>query len=500
MAAAYLSKIQSLQPRRFSVLIGAQPRRVATALALTAALVASAATQAKAATMFYIRGGGNGHGIGMSQYGSYGYALHGKDYRWILAHYYQGTSIGRTNPTRTVRVLLQTGAAAFSGANSAGTKQLEANKTYSVTANADGTLTLHKPSGKKLGTFQAPLNVTGPGPLDVGGLGLYRGSLVLRPDGSGGVQTVEALGLDDYVRGVISAEMPSSWSPEALKTQAVAARTYAITTDVQGQDFDVYPDTRSQMYRGIAAETAQTDAAVAATRGQVVTYGGKPVVTYFSASSGGYTENIENVWLGATPEPWLKGVPDPYDGVAGNPYHRWGSDLSIASASASLKAYLKGSLIGIRITKHGVSPRILTAQVLGTKGSTSVTGVQLQQAFGLLTTYAAFTTITTLPGRAPATVAARNRVPNGSAQSQAVVALVPLVKNLVAGAALGIHGNVYPAVKGVSVSIQRLVSGSWRTVTHDSTDAHGAYDLALQSSGSYRIVYRGIDGPAIAIS
>ena len=70
--------------------------------------------------MFYIRGGGNGHGIGMSQYGAYGYALHGKDYRWILAHYYQGTALGQTDPSRIVRVLLATGPVSFSGATRAG--------------------------------------------------------------------------------------------------------------------------------------------------------------------------------------------------------------------------------------------------------------------------------------------------------------------------------------------------------------------------------------------
>ena len=91
--------------------------------------------------------------------------------------------------------------------------------------------------------------------------------------------TVDAVGLDDYVRGVIAAEMPSSWSPEALKTQAVAARTYAITTNVGGGFYDLYPDTRSQMYRGVSAETPATDAAVAATAGQVVTYNGTPAVT-----------------------------------------------------------------------------------------------------------------------------------------------------------------------------------------------------------------------------
>ena len=455
---------------------------------------------AHAATMFYIRGGGDGHGIGMSQYGSYGYALHGKRYPWILAHYYQGTQLGHTNPRRVVRVLLSTGSASFSGATAAPNKQLQPGRTYSVTANADGTVAVRNQAGKKIGSFPAPLTVTGPGPLTLGGVGQYRGSLEFRPDGSGGIETVEPVGLDDYVRGVISAEMPSSWSPQALDVQAIAARTYAITTDVAGQDFDLYPDTRSQMYRGVAAETPSTDAAVAATRGQVVTYQGRPVVTYFFNSSGGHTENIENVWPGSTPEPWLKGVPDPYDNAGGDPYHRWGSDLPMAGAAAKLAPYLKGRLVGIRITKTGSSPRILTAQVVGTKGRVAVTGIQLQQAFGLLTTYAAFTTITTVQGRAPQAPAADMRLQGGSSQSQAVVALVPLVTRLVTTSVAGLHGTVFPGVKGVRVSIQVQDGNRWKTVGRTSTDATGAYDTALPGTGTYRVVYRGIDGPAIRVS
>jgi stage II sporulation protein D len=295
-----------------------------------------------------------------------------------------------------VRVLLATGASSFSGASRAGDKPLRPGTTYSVRLGADGSLSLVDPAGKLVGPFAPPLTVSGSGPLDVGGLGRYRGALEFRPDGAGAVETVEAVGLDDYVRGVISAEMPASWAPEALEAQAVAARTYAITTNVGGGAFDVYSDTRSQMYQGIAAETPSTDAAVAATTGQVVTFGGVPAVTYFFSSSGGHTENIENVWSRATPEPWLRGVTDPYDGAGGDPYHSWGYDMSLASASAKLGGLIKGSLVGIQVTKHGASPRVLAAVALGTKSRTSVTGVQLQNRFGLLTTYAAFTTIFTV--------------------------------------------------------------------------------------------------------
>ena len=266
------------------------------------AVLCSTATPALAAAVFQIRGGGDGHGIGMSQYGADGYALHGWSYRAILAHYYSGTAIGTTDPNRTVRVLLATGSAAFSGATAAGQDPIGRARVQRLRARSDGSLLLVDGAGRKVGVFPAPLRVSGPAPLSVAGLGPYRGALEFRPNGTGGVETVDALALDDYVRGVISAEMPAEWSAAALETQAVAARTYAITTNRGGTAFDQYADTRSQMYGGVAAETAATDAAVAATRGQVVTYHGVPVVTYFFNSSGGHTENIENVWAGSTPE------------------------------------------------------------------------------------------------------------------------------------------------------------------------------------------------------
>lgn len=464
-------------------------------------LPASPASAASTASTFYIQGAGNGHGIGMSQYGAYGYALHGKSYRWILAHYYRGTSIGTTNPRHTVTVLLSTGSAAFSGATKAGTKKLKAGKTYVVQPNADGTLTLAAVGGsKKITELTAPLTVSGPGPLDLAGMGLYRGSLEFRPDGSGGIETVNEIGLDQYVRGVIAAEMPANWSAQALETQAVAARTYAITSDVGGSAFELYADTRSQMYGGVAAETQATDAAVSATRGQVVTYHGAPVVTYFFSSSGGHTENVENVWPGSTPEPWLRGVVDTYDGAGGDPYHSWSYELSLASAAAKLGSWVKGNLIGIKVTKHGVSPRVITAEVVGTKGTTTVTGSELQHAFGLLSTWASFTTISTAPGRP---VAGTAGVPGGrdqhvSAQARAVMALVPLVDELV-GAAAGLHGNVFPAPAHGKVAIELRTRHGWHTVVRTRVGAGGSYDTALPGPGTYRVVYAGLSGPSVTV-
>jgi stage II sporulation protein D len=473
---------------RFSALFSALCLTVLAALVLCGSALGS--------SEFYIRGGGYGHGIGMSQYGAYGYAQHGKDYRFILSHYYQGTAIGTTDPSQMVRVLLGTGSSAFAGAARVGARKLNPSLTYQVRALGDGSLVLTKPSGKKVGRFTAPLVATGPGPLSVAGLGSYRGSLEFRPDGHGGVETIDALGLEDYVRGVISAEVPSTWSPEALKAQAVAARTYALTTDAGGGDFGLYSDTRSQMYRGVSAETPSTDAAVAATRDQIVTYHGAPVVTYFFSSSGGHTENVENVWPGATPEPWLRGVPDPYDNAGGNPYHRWSLQLPAAAAAAKLGRLVKGRLLGIQAVEYGASPRILLADVVGTGGRIRVTGIQLQRVFQLLTTDSAFTTITTAPGQ-PAAVS-----PSHTAQTaaQAVAALIPLVHNLVAGTLPGLHGSVFPGHRGESVTVQQLGASGWRDVAKTALRAGGSYQAQLPSRGTYRIVYRGIDGPAVSVS
>ncbi|HET9125643.1 MAG TPA: SpoIID/LytB domain-containing protein [Solirubrobacteraceae bacterium] len=335
-----------------------------------------------------IEGGGDGHGVGMSQYGAEGYALHGASAAEILAHYYRGTALGHADPASTVRVLIGTGRASFSGAARAGDVRLTPSSTYRVTASGLG-LRILGPSGRTVATAQGTLTVTGPGPLSTAGR-RYRGALSFSASPTGGVQTVNAVGLDDYVRGVVSEEMDASWAPAALEAQAIAARTYALTTSVDGSGYSLYDDTRSQMYGGVSAETATTDAAVTATSGQIVTYAGRPAVTYFFASSGGETESIQNVWPAATPEPWLVGVPDPYDAAAGDPYHHWTVRFSMAAADRRLGSLVRGRLLRIIVTHHGVSPRVITAQVIGTRGVSTVTGGELAQAFGLLSTDARF--------------------------------------------------------------------------------------------------------------
>src|SRR4029077_3629217 len=171
---------------------------------------------------------------------------------------------------------------------------------------------------------------------------------------------VRKIALDTYVRGVVSAEVSSGWPLAALEAQECASRTYALTAHAGGSKFDVYADTRSQVFRGAAAETPQTDAAVAATGGQVVTYERRPAITYFFASSGGRTENVENAWPGSAPEPWLRGVLDPYDA---GPTHNWKLTISFATAAERLGALVHGTFEGIEVLRRGFSPRVVSAYV-----------------------------------------------------------------------------------------------------------------------------------------
>ncbi len=155
--------------------------------------------------------------------------------------------------------------------------------------------------------------------------------------------------LERYVRGVVAAEMPASWPLAALEAQAIASRTYALTAHAGGSRFDVYADTRSQVYKGAAAETSQSNAAIAATAGQIVTYAGQPAVTYFFASSGGHTENVQYAFEGSEPEPWLQGVSDPYETTTSH----WKYTLSSATAAARLAGLFKGTLRGIEVLRRG---------------------------------------------------------------------------------------------------------------------------------------------------
>jgi SpoIID/LytB domain protein len=197
---------------------------------------------------------------------------------------------------------------------------------------------------------------------------------------------VKRVPLERYVRGVIGAEVSPSWPAAVLEAQAVASRTYALTAHAGGSRFDVYSDTRSQVYNGTAAESASTNSAVAATAGQILLYGGKPAITYFFASSGGMTESVQNGFPGSEPRPWLVGVIDPFEGTAS----RWKVELPFATAARRLRGLFKGSFHGIEVVRRGTSPRILSARVLGTVAADLLSGPALAGRLGLTSTWAYF--------------------------------------------------------------------------------------------------------------
>jgi stage II sporulation protein D len=364
-------------------------RRTRTLLAAALAATASAAVLAAPAAaerQLTISGAGFGHGVGMSQYGAQGYALSGKRHGWILNHYFAGTRVGRA-PARTIRVLLASGrVATVAGASRAGRRALQPRTTY--TARLVGGQVELSGGGRRVRVAQRA-RIAGPGPLQLGGLGSYRGALELSDDGDGLLQLVNAVGVEEYVRGVVAQEAFASWKPEALKAQAIASRTYAIANDKGGDGWDHYADTRSQRYGGVAAETPSTDAAVAATRGKVVTYRRSIVPIYFHASSGGRTENAE-VGLGATPQPWLRGVADPADRVQNPSWSRWTRRFPLATAERRLGGMVRGSLVEIRVLSTGFSGRVVSAEVVGSAGVTPVTGGDLAAAFELPSTWATY--------------------------------------------------------------------------------------------------------------
>lgn len=336
---------------------------------------------ADAGVRWVVKGHGFGHGVGMSQWGAYGFAKRGKGHRFILRHYYRGTSLGRLAGPRPVRVLIgiSRGDVRFAGARSACGRRLDPRRAYAARRAGAGVRLLGA-RGRTLAACGRKLRAGGNGRVSIGGRA-YRGALEVVPTRSerGSLNAVNAVPVDQYVQGVIAAESPPSWPLAALRAQAVAARSFALTGSVGGNGFDLYPDTRSQVYGGVAAETPRTNRAAVQTRGQVVRYRGQIAQTFFSACSGGHTESVQNVFFGA-PVPYLVGVPDPYDDAC--PLHDWTLRFSGRQISAKLGAHLRGQLVRVVVTRRGVSPRIVRARLHGTGGVTSIRGDQLAAALG----------------------------------------------------------------------------------------------------------------------
>jgi stage II sporulation protein D len=354
------------------------------ALAAVSSLFAFAAPQSSA--VFVVEGRGFGHGIGLSQYGAFGFAEHGRSYRQIVDHYFTGTRLGSAGNEK-VRVLVGGGDhVSFSGAKRACGKGLKESKGYRFERSGAG-VALASAGGTRLAACGDSGGARGGSTITYAGRGALRGELLAIASG-GGLNVVNRLGIDEYVKGVIPNEMPSSWPGDALRAQAVVARSYALSTTVDGDGFDLYDDTRSQVYDGKDSETGATNKAVKATAGEVVESNGQIAVTYYFSTSGGETESIQFAFPGSEPRPYLKGVRDPYD--VESPYHRWKETFSRGELESRLGGYVRGRLEEIDVVKTGVSPRIVRAKVRGTRGSETIGGVTLQGQLGLRSTWARF--------------------------------------------------------------------------------------------------------------
>ena len=457
-----------------------------TALLTALALLAAVPATSDAAVRHVIRGAGFGHGIGMSQYGAYGYALEGAKYPGILAHYYKGTRLS-TAPSRPVRVLLQPvdPYIRVRGATSVGGRSLKPGTMY-IAKRGGGGIVVTTSRGRRVGTFGSVIRFRGSDPMRLMGpalnsvtSGLYRGSIEVRVDG-GGVTSINELDMDSYIRGVVAGEMPSSWPLEALKVQAVAARTYALATSKTSGAFDQYPDTRSQVYRGVTGESVRSDAAEKDTDGRIVTYSGTPAVTYYFSTSGGHTENIEFSFVGSLSKPWLVGVPDPYD--TQSPWHRWTVRLSEAALDRALRA--PGRFKRIKVLERGVSPRVVRAQVVGTRGTRSVTGPQIRSALGLRDTWFTDYRVATSASRLATA---------GRAWSSRAASWLPRP------AARVLAGQFQPAPRARVLGIERKAGGHWRFAGRAHTARSGRYRVTLARSGVYRVAYGAVKGPPVRV-
>ncbi|WP_440329933.1 SpoIID/LytB domain-containing protein [Mitsuokella multacida] len=219
----------------------------------------------------------------------------------------------------------------------------------------------------------------------------YRGALELRHKG-GGLTAVNIVPVDDYLRSVVPEEMPVDWPAEAIKAQSVAARSFALASRGRhaGESYDLCTTTHCQLYTGTAAEKSASNAAIKATRGEVLTYGGKPIEALFHTDSGGMTENSEDVW--GSHVPYLRAAKD-------TPTKTMPWTKTISRADLERKLAAKGHDIG-KVRSLALSPlaigraakdrtasgRVKTMTVKGTKGTATLSGTTWRSLLGLKST------------------------------------------------------------------------------------------------------------------
>jgi stage II sporulation protein D len=360
--------------------------------------------------LFLVSGHGYGHGVGMGQWGAQGYATQGYTYDQILDAYYPGTTLGQTTAT-TIRVLLASGKKklAISSkkpitvADGAGFDHTLAAGTTTITPKLELAI-----DGGPQQALDPPLTFS-PAPGSALTLGRrYRGRIVIDvPDGK--LRAINVLPLQQYLYGVVPAEMPSTWLSAALDAQAVAARSYALANRKAAAPFDVYADGRSQAYLGASAETPAGRQAVDETAGEVLLYDGDVADTLFSSSTGGWTQSAVDAF-GAPGRPYLVSVRDPYDTIS--PYHDWGP-VPVTGKTLGKAVGAVGRVVDATV-KRNSSRRVKTLGVTslsrGARLTATVGGASLASALGLRSAWFSVGVLSLQPPLPNPAVAAGTRV------------------------------------------------------------------------------------------
>jgi stage II sporulation protein D len=354
-----------------------------------------------------LKGRGYGHGRGMSQHGAQGAALKGMSYSEITNFYYPGTQMGKVNGK--IRVLItadKSDAVVVDPAKGLRIRELAggtvrklptrpAIKRWRLVPRKGGKTVVQFNNGKWK-RWEAPWarNLTGDAeflanePMTLttaAGRRAYRGILRSASPKPGRVarDTVNIVTLNQYIRGVLPAEMPASWHMEALKAQAVAARTYATWSRDQyaNRYYQVCDSTACQVYGGVSAEHRRSNRAVRQTSQEILTYQGRTAFTQYSASTGG--------WTVAGSAPYLRAQQDPYDGWSGNTVHTWSTTVTAARIQKAFPAIgrLRSVEVPARDGNGQWQGRVTRLVLDGTKGRLSVTSDSFRTALGLRSTW-----------------------------------------------------------------------------------------------------------------
>jgi stage II sporulation protein D len=367
--------------------------------ALAAVVPAQAAPDRRAPSTVTFTTIGNGHGKGLSQYGARNRAAAGQGWKTIVRHYYPRTSWGSARGLIRVQISEDTSKDVVVRARP-GLKvhSLGGRKTWRLPAKVRGarvgswkilpaghsSKVLYRTRGwHPWRTAKGDAEFTAGGApivlLKPGGRASYRGALRSASVNASGSSrdTVNVLPLDTYLRGVIADEVPASWPANAVRAQAVAARTYAAfeRRDSRSQPFDLCDTANCQVYGGVSAEHPLSDAAIRATARRIVTFGGKPAFAQFTASNGGWS--VDGGY------PYLRAREDTFDhGIAGDPTTMRFSAAQVAGVWPGI-----GDLVSIKVTErdgHGpFGGRATRIRVVGTDSSVTATGDQVKSWFGL---------------------------------------------------------------------------------------------------------------------